>query len=104
MCIYILLSVTCCSCAKEESVEIIIPDLPEVIDEIIPIANPHAKLLYNGIALPSMWPPYSSYTANIYAGMSPFYLRMKPDIINIELGRQLFVDDFLIQSSDLSRH
>ena len=35
--------------------------------------------------------------------MSPFYLASKPDVIDISLGRQLFVDDFLIAHSTVKR-
>lgn len=61
------------------------------------------KLLYNGIRLPERWPPIRSYTSDLEKGMAPFYLTNKPDTINIEIGRQLFVDDFLIENSTLSR-
>lgn len=63
---------------------------------------PETGVLYNGIVLPTPWPPVVS-TTNIFAGMSPFYLTSKPDVIDISVGRQLFVDDFLIESSTLSR-
>ena len=35
--------------------------------------------------------------------MSPFYLSDKPSVINISVGRQLFVDNFLIESTNLKR-
>lgn len=31
------------------------------------------------------------------------YLENKPDVVNINVGRQLFVDDFLIESTDMVR-
>lgn len=61
------------------------------------------KLLYNGIKLPDAWPPVRSYTSDIEKGMSPFYLETKPEVINISVGRQFFVDDFLIKSTTLKR-
>ena len=33
----------------------------------------------------------------------PAYLTSPPDIIPIDVGRQLFVDDFLIESTDMER-
>ena len=63
------------------------------------------NLLYNGIKLPEAWPPVRSYTSDIEKGMSPFYLETKPEVINISVGRQFFVDDFLIKSTTLKpRH
>lgn len=77
------------------------PPSPEEPD--VPKPDPNARVLYNGITLPATWPPLSSWSANIYAGMNPSYLSSKPAQIDITMGRQLFVDDFLIASTDLSR-
>lgn len=71
-------------------------------EPVIPTPDPTSKLLYNGITLPTVWPPKVS-TSEVMKGMSPFYLKTKPEVINITLGRQLFVDDFLISSSTVSR-
>lgn len=72
-------------------------------DEIvIPTPDPSSKLLYNGISLPGVWPP-KNYSDNVTKGMSPTYLKDKPAVIDITIGRQLFVDDFLIASTDLER-
>lgn len=63
-----------------------------------------AETLYNGIVLPEVWPPATSTTAD--AGPQPVpYLRPEniPATIPIDIGRQLFVDDFLIESTDLER-
>ncbi|MBQ0032443.1 MAG: hypothetical protein KBT68_06540, partial [bacterium] len=62
------------------------------------------ETLYNGIVLPDVWPPMTSTTAD--AGPQPVpYLETDniPKTIPIDLGRQLFVDDFLIESTDLER-
>ena len=76
---------------------------PEPQPEIpIPNPDPSANLLYNGIALPAPWPP-KNYSENVTKGMDPFYLKNKPSVIDITIGRQLFVDDFLIDSTTLSR-
>lgn len=60
------------------------------------------EILYNGIRLPSQWPPIrSSLTSD--PPPPPPYLESPPAIIPIEVGRQLFVDDFLIESTTLKR-
>lgn len=69
---------------------------------VLPVPDPAAKLLYNGIELPAIWPPKVPVSA-VLEGMSPFYLASKPDVIDISLGRQLFVDDFLIAHSTVKR-
>lgn len=61
------------------------------------------RLLYNGIRLPEQWPPVRSASSDLEKGMSPFYLSAKPSVINISVGRQLFVDNFLIESTGLTR-
>lgn len=68
-----------------------------------PTPDPTSHNLYNGIVTPTVWPPMSSSSSNIYSGMSPFYLANKPSVINITIGRQLFVDDFLIAETNLNR-
>ncbi|MCS2583133.1 hypothetical protein NXY00_07195 [Bacteroides sp. BFG-551] len=61
------------------------------------------RLLYNGIRLPEQWPPVRSSSSELEKGMSPFYLSDKPSVIHISIGRQLFVDNFLIESTNLKR-
>lgn len=59
------------------------------------------ETLHNGIRLPSEWPPRGygfSSTPRI-----PPYLRKPPAVIPINVGRQLFVDDFLIEQCSLRR-
>ena len=80
--------------------------IPEPTPTPIPIPKPEpekSNVLYNGIELPAQWPPQRSYSSDIRSGMSPFYLKTKPSIINISVGRQLFVDNFLIEKSSLER-
>jgi hypothetical protein len=64
-------------------------------------AQPSREVLYNGIELARPWPPrrrsFSSESER------PPYLASPPDVINIDTGRQLFVDDFLIDESSLFR-
>jgi hypothetical protein len=57
--------------------------------------------LYNGIVLPDEWPPnYDAITRN---PMPVPYLDNPPAVIPIDVGRQLFVDDFLIEKTTLQR-
>ncbi|MEZ5352265.1 MAG: chitobiase/beta-hexosaminidase C-terminal domain-containing protein [Bryobacteraceae bacterium] len=59
-----------------------------------------AETLYNGIVLPPVWPPDVQAT-QLYT--PPTYITNPPAVIPIDLGRQLFVDDFLIASTTLTR-
>ena len=64
------------------------------------------ELLYNGIELPDEWPPRGIRFARFQKGdpaSEPPYLREPPKVIPIDVGRQLFVDDFLIESTTLKR-
>jgi len=56
--------------------------------------------LYNGIVLPDEWPPQDIDTKSD-APMPVPYLEHPPKAISISTGRQLFVDDFLIEKTDL---
>lgn len=63
-------------------------------------AAPSGELLYNGIQLPVQWPP--RYAEPDTAAVMPVpYLEHKPEVIPVNLGRQLFVDNFLISETDL---
>src|SRR5438876_2582136 len=66
----------------------------------IPAAAPAAELLYNGIRLPSPWPPRVTLSRE---PMAVPYLAAPPAVIPIDVGRQLFVDNFLIEETDLRR-
>lgn len=59
------------------------------------------ELLYNGIQLPDVWPPRASDFHEM--PRTPGYLASPPEVIAIDVGRQLFVDDFLIQQTTLQR-
>ncbi len=59
------------------------------------------ELLYNGIRLPSPWPP--TLEESDLESMRAPYLRSPPPVIPIDVGRQLFVDDFLIEETTLKR-
>lgn len=70
---------------------------------LLPLVPDNRGLLHNDIVLPTNWPPVRSYTNDLRDDMDPFYFEYKPDKINVSVGRQIFVDDFLIQNSTLSR-
>jgi len=57
--------------------------------------------LYNGIRLTDPWPPRLRSLSDL--PITPAYLVDPPDVIPIDLGRQLFVDDFLIEQTSLVR-
>ncbi len=59
------------------------------------------ELLYNGIRLPDTWPP--RLTGLGREPMPVPYLKQPPEVIPIDVGRQLFVDDFLVQQTTLNR-
>ena len=60
------------------------------------------ETLYNGIVLPNNWPPRLQPK---YAPMHVPYLNPEniPAVIPIDVGRQLFVDDFLIENRPIWR-
>ena len=60
------------------------------------------ELLYNGIQLPKRWPPWIKNPKNRAIRPVPYLVR-PPTVIPIDVGRQLFVDDFLIEQTDLTR-
>lgn len=68
---------------------------------LAPKAGAH---LYNGIQLDSEWPPRTMDPASAKPMPTPYLDKEKaPKVLPINIGRQLFVDDFLIESSTLTR-
>ena len=67
-----------------------------------PWSENDGELLYNNIRLPSVWPPEHFDPASAEPMPVP-YLEHPPAVIAIDVGRQLFVDDFLIDETDMSR-
>ena len=71
------------------------------------------ETLYNGIVLPDVWPPrmdglhYDGFRngqdLKYHGPMAVPYLEHPPAVAVIDVGRQLFVDDFLIQNMNLKR-
>jgi hypothetical protein len=64
-------------------------------------ASPTIGRQYNGIILPKVWPPRQAQLPR--DPEPPPYLVSPPRVIPIDVGRQLFVDDFLIETSSLKR-
>lgn len=60
-----------------------------------------AAVLPNGLRLPAQWPPRARTLTR--EPMDVPYLKSPPAVIPIDLGRQLFVDDFLIDRTTLRR-
>ena len=58
------------------------------------VQEPKEEVLYNGLRLPSPWPPKNG---------DALIVLPPPAVIPIDVGRQLFVDDFLIQETTLAR-
>ena len=61
-----------------------------------------SETLHNGIVLPEPWPP-RHVDPNSRDPLPVPYLERPPEVIPIDLGRQLFVDDFLISATTLDR-
>ncbi|NQT12040.1 MAG: hypothetical protein HQ582_04795, partial [Planctomycetes bacterium] len=60
-----------------------------------------SEVLYNGIVLPNPWPPQMRELPR--DPVTPPYLQSPPKVIPIDVGRQLLVDDFLIEETTLKR-
>jgi len=60
-----------------------------------------ARVLYNGIQLPATWPPRTDDFSD--EPITPPYLESPPEVIPIDVGRQLLVDDFLVEATTLKR-
>jgi len=65
-------------------------------------AQQAGEVLYNGIQLPRSWPP-RTMERRTYNPLPVPYLAAPPAVIPITVGRQLFVDDFLIAQTTLAR-
>ena len=66
-----------------------------------PVAQAEGEVLYNGIRLPAEWPPKLERLTR--EPMPIPYLQHPPKLIPIDVGRQLFVDDFLVEETTLRR-
>ncbi len=69
---------------------------------IQPGGETEGESLYKGIRLPSPWPPRRTSI-----GLEPLpllpYLAPRQEVIPIDVGRQFFVDDFLIETTTMKR-
>lgn len=63
--------------------------------------EPSGKILSNGIKLPKQWPPNYGIMEQRQSMPVP-YLKNPPSVIPVNNGRQLFVDSFLIENTNLS--
>jgi len=61
-----------------------------------------SETLHNGIVLPEEWPPQNVNLKSWEVPLTP-YLAEPPAVIPISLGRQLLVDDFLVENTTLTR-
>jgi hypothetical protein len=71
---------------------------------LVPLLAPQAAApatLYNGIRPAVPWPP--SYHGLSPTPVTPPYLVDRPEVVPIDVGRQLFVDDFLVEETSLTR-
>ena len=61
------------------------------------------ELLYNGIELPKAWPPRDVPPDGRSELKGPYLGEGRPEVVFIDVGRQLFVADFLIAETTMSR-
>lgn len=83
-----------CSCSPDEIDKDPSPDENNSSDD--------DRVLYNGIVLPNEWPPRTGDPYSSQPMVTP-YLDNPPSVIPIDVGRQLFVDDFLVKETNLRR-
>ncbi len=72
-----------------------------VLSTILSSARADQRILHNGIRLPQKWPPRIEKLTRDPLPVP--YLKSPPAVIPIDVGRQLFVDDFLIDRTTLKR-
>lgn len=58
--------------------------------------------LYNNLRLSDVWPPENK-EETLDKPLNVPYKNSRPEVVNISIGRQLFVDDFLIEKNNLKR-
>ena len=72
-----------------------------IVVTLLALSLSAGETLYNGIVLPEPWPPETEELSR--EPMRVPYLEERPAIVPIDVGRQLFVDDFLIEQTTLKR-
>jgi predicted neuraminidase len=66
--------------------------------------GPKPEVLYNGITLPFSWPPpFRDPDSNDPMPLPYFAWPHRPRVVPIDVGRQFFVDDFLIEERTMER-
>ena len=74
----------------------------KAVERVSIVVSGEDQTLYNGIRLSPPWPPIYSPENSRWPRVAP-YLMNRPDVIPIDVGRQLFVDDFLVLDTTLKR-
>lgn len=69
---------------------------------LLPVDAWAGETLSNGIVLPDVWPPRVPELTRTPLAEPP-YLKQPPKVIPVDVGRQLFMDDFLVESTTLKR-
>ena len=69
---------------------------------VTPWSENRGERLYNGIVLPQEWPP-QEIDRHAPEPLAVPYLKSRPAVVPIDVGRQLFVDDFLVEETGLKR-
>ena len=66
------------------------------------VARGGPQCLWNGVCLPPTWPPNTDLNRSAvvppYLSDGPPHTGSRPASVNVSIGRQLFVDDFLIEN------
>src|SRR5262245_14883646 len=89
---------------NQKSISILTCALTVIVSAMIRADEPTGKngeVLYNGIRLSDPWPPRLDTLPR--DPVTPPYLASPPAVVPIDGGRQLLVDDFLIEQTTLKR-
>lgn len=78
-------------------------DMCQTDDKIVRIHADKPVSTYNGILPDESFPPRNMQRVKNYDPLPVPYLKNPPKVIDISIGRQLFVDDFLIEKSTFVR-
>lgn len=98
-------AVSCAAEARqlpEQPAPVTADDATTTHGKTLPEPGSQGERLYNGIVLPKEWPP-AHLSPESTEPMPVPYLDHPPETIDISKGRQLFVDGFLIEQTDLKR-
>lgn len=71
---------------------------------LVPLASTRGESPDNGIEFPAKWPPQRTTTQlRGRAALCVPFLEQPPAVIPIDVGRQLFADDFLVEKTTFTR-